>query len=63
MIAYSCSSPSRWSYAPNRGPEVSYKVSKAWSFFSVSKQGPCLTAIKESGDDERLAQREPAVEG
>ena len=35
-------------------------VSKAWILFSVSKQGPCLTAVEEDGGDKRLAELELA---
>ena len=31
-------------------------VSKAWILFSVSKQGPCITATEKDGDDKGLAQ-------
>ena len=37
-------------------------VSKAWLFFSVSKQGPCFTAVEEDGGDERLVQLELVCE-
>ena len=31
-------------------------------FFIVSKQGPCLTAVEEDGDDKRLVELELACE-
>ena len=37
-------------------------VRKAWIFFSINKQGPCLSAIEENGDDTRLTQLELAFE-
>ena len=37
-------------------------VSKAWIVFSVSKQGPCFTAIEEDGGDKRLVEVNPAFE-
>ena len=36
---------------------------KAWIlFFSVSKQGPCFTAVVEDGGDKRLVELELACE-
>ena len=31
-------------------------VSKAWLFFSVSKQGPCFTAVEWYDFDKRLVE-------
>ena len=34
---------------------IKHMISKAWIFFRVDKQGLCLTAVEEDGDDKRLA--------
>ena len=50
---WSCSTPSRWSYPPNRryGEVSSCTWNPGSFFFSVSKQGPRFTAIEEDGSD------------
>ena len=55
--SWSCSAPSRWSCAKRRGyGEVSSCTffRKPGSFFTVSKQGPCFTAVEEDGGDKSL---------
>ena len=45
-------------------PVVGFLVPQVgdWIFFSINKQGPCLSAIEENGDDTRLTQLELAFE-
>ena len=58
--------PSHWSFPPSRrcGEVSSCKsVSNTWTlFFRVSKQGPCLTAMEEDGEDKRSVQPELVCE-
>ena len=64
-VDLSCSAPSGWSYAPRRRcGDVSSGTwfRKPGSFFRVSKQGPCFTAMEENGGDKRLAELELACE-
>ena len=41
---------------------LGYESLDLFLFFSVSKQGPCFTAMEEDGGDKRLVQLEPGTE-